>query len=190
MDTRVKILRAALKASSKKGLDSLSMDEVALEAGIKKASLYYYYPSKDILKKKMLERYVPGKEFTASIDFRSKTEDILTAVVLAYGKECVKGENSHIFRIMESARFYDKDVKVAYIKQEERRDRAVKSILKTIEKRKVVRFEDFETASRFYSDLIHLHIIRLLDAKKDAEGELSPLIEGFSRAFLRKGVAD
>ncbi|KHC90731.1 TetR family transcriptional regulator [Thermotoga sp. Mc24] len=48
-ETRRKILEAARKAFSKYGYDGVSMEEIAREAGVKKALIYYYFPSKDKL---------------------------------------------------------------------------------------------------------------------------------------------
>lgn len=48
-ETRAKILEAAKKAFSEKGFDGVSVDEIAKRAGVKKALIYYYFPSKEIL---------------------------------------------------------------------------------------------------------------------------------------------
>lgn len=48
-DTRRKILEAAKRAFSKHGYDGVSMEDIAREAGVKKALIYYYFPSKDQL---------------------------------------------------------------------------------------------------------------------------------------------
>ncbi|PLV58309.1 TetR/AcrR family transcriptional regulator [Thermotoga sp. KOL6] len=48
-ETKRKILEAAKKAFSKYGYDGVSMEEIAHEAGVKKALIYYYFPSKDKL---------------------------------------------------------------------------------------------------------------------------------------------
>jgi len=42
-----RILDAALSVFDKSGIDKTTMEEIALEAGFGKATLYYYYPSKD-----------------------------------------------------------------------------------------------------------------------------------------------
>jgi TetR/AcrR family transcriptional regulator len=48
-ETRRKIVEAAKRAFSKYGYDGVSMEDIAREAGVKKALIYYYFPSKDKL---------------------------------------------------------------------------------------------------------------------------------------------
>jgi len=47
--TREKILKAAQEAFAKKGFNGVSMEEIAKAAGVKKALIYYYFPSKENL---------------------------------------------------------------------------------------------------------------------------------------------
>ena len=48
-EARDKILDAAFDLFHKKGYKSVSMDEIASIAGVKKSNLFYYYPSKETL---------------------------------------------------------------------------------------------------------------------------------------------
>ena len=41
------ILNGALKAYSNKGIDGMTMDDIALESDFGKATIYYYFPSKE-----------------------------------------------------------------------------------------------------------------------------------------------
>ena len=41
------ILKGALKAYSNKGIDGMTMDDIALESDFGKATIYYYFPSKE-----------------------------------------------------------------------------------------------------------------------------------------------
>lgn len=49
IDTKQKIILAAIKEFSLKGKAGARVDAIASEAGVNKAMLYYYYSSKDIL---------------------------------------------------------------------------------------------------------------------------------------------
>jgi len=49
ISTRNRILRAARKAFAERGRDGVSMSEIAREAGVQKALIYYYFPSKEDL---------------------------------------------------------------------------------------------------------------------------------------------
>jgi len=46
---RVRILQAYMELASYRGLDGMTMDEVAAQAGISKRTLYRYFPSKEAL---------------------------------------------------------------------------------------------------------------------------------------------
>ncbi|HKD68492.1 MAG TPA: TetR/AcrR family transcriptional regulator [Candidatus Binataceae bacterium] len=54
---RDQILEAALHLFSRKGFAESSVDEIAAEAGLGKATLYLYFPSKEILLQKLVDRY-------------------------------------------------------------------------------------------------------------------------------------
>ena len=56
MDTRERILNAAMQAFSEKGFNGVSVDEIAKRAGVKKALIYYYFPSKDRIFKEVWDR--------------------------------------------------------------------------------------------------------------------------------------
>ncbi len=56
MDTKERILRAAMQAFSEKGFNGVSVDEIAKRAGVKKALIYYYFPSKDKIFKEVWDR--------------------------------------------------------------------------------------------------------------------------------------
>ena len=62
MGTREKILKAALEAFSEKGYEGVSVDEIARRAGVKKALIYYYFPSKEDLFKEVWERSISELE--------------------------------------------------------------------------------------------------------------------------------
>ena len=49
MGTKDRILKAARESFAEKGYDGVSVDEIARRAGVKKALIYYYFPSKEVL---------------------------------------------------------------------------------------------------------------------------------------------
>jgi AcrR family transcriptional regulator len=53
--TKEKIFDAAIDLFAQKGFDAVSMQDIAQSVGIKKASLYYYFSSKDQILKEVLE---------------------------------------------------------------------------------------------------------------------------------------
>ena len=49
VEARENILKAALSLMRERGFNAVSMDDVAREAGIKKANLFHYFPTKEAL---------------------------------------------------------------------------------------------------------------------------------------------
>ncbi len=62
MGTREKILKAAREAFAEKGFDGVSVDEIAKRAGVKKALIYYYFPSKEALFEEVWNRVIDELE--------------------------------------------------------------------------------------------------------------------------------
>ena len=56
LEARRRILKVARELFLERGLKGVSMDEVAGAAGIKKANLFHYYPSKECLELAVLEQ--------------------------------------------------------------------------------------------------------------------------------------
>jgi AcrR family transcriptional regulator len=54
---RDQILEAALHTFARKGFAETTVDEIAAQAGLGKATLYLYFPSKEILLQKLIGRY-------------------------------------------------------------------------------------------------------------------------------------
>ena len=58
LQTRKRILDTAEKVFSRKGFDGARVDEIAEEAGVNKALIYYYFESKTALLEELVERAV------------------------------------------------------------------------------------------------------------------------------------
>jgi len=54
---RDQILEAALRTFARQGFAETTVDEIAAQAGLGKATLYLYFPSKEILLQKLIGRY-------------------------------------------------------------------------------------------------------------------------------------
>src|SRR5215470_13155378 len=54
---RDQILEAALHLFARKGFAESTVDEVAAEAGLGKATIYLYFPSKEVLLQKLVDRF-------------------------------------------------------------------------------------------------------------------------------------
>lgn len=56
IDTKEKILLAAVKLFSKKNFDSITINDIVQEASVSKGSLYYYFPSKELILYEVISR--------------------------------------------------------------------------------------------------------------------------------------
>jgi AcrR family transcriptional regulator len=65
---REQILDAALRVFSEGGFSETTMDQVAADAGLSKACLYNYFPTKEALLQQLLERYTLLPELAELID--------------------------------------------------------------------------------------------------------------------------
>jgi len=83
-EAREKILRTAYELFARGGFESVSMERVAARAGLKKANLFHYYPSKDALgvavMKEASRRYADGVRAI----FADDAQDPVTAVRLLF----------------------------------------------------------------------------------------------------------
>ncbi len=58
METKAKIISAAIEVFAVKGKHGARMEEIAEKANVNKALLYYYYTSKDLLFKEVLKNII------------------------------------------------------------------------------------------------------------------------------------
>lgn len=65
-DSRERLIDAAHRLACVKGFDRTSLSELLVEAGVKKGTLYHYFPDKDALGLEVLERC--RTEFLAMLD--------------------------------------------------------------------------------------------------------------------------
>ncbi len=82
---REAIIKAAKNLFSRKGYLNVTMDEIASEAGLSKATLYKFFPSKHQLYREILQtgfqEFVEKLMSIQASDFREKFERIINAVI-------------------------------------------------------------------------------------------------------------
>ena len=68
-DTREALLRAASQVVIDKGVEALTLDAVAKQAGVSKGGLLYHFPNKDALMGSMVEQLIQDFEAVLQIEF-------------------------------------------------------------------------------------------------------------------------
>jgi len=123
------IINAALSVFNRSGIDKTTMEEIASEAGFGKATLYYYYPSKDDVS---LEIMVKGwsslwDEIEDAIVSDSPPKKKLFEILEQICR--VVNKNSNLYKFMFTAPNYIQDIDSAPWKKYQDR---LYTILKTI----------------------------------------------------------
>lgn len=101
--TRLTIRKAALRVFSQKGYTAATMDEIAAAAGLSKAGVYFYYPSKEDLFKAALENS-PGFSAleTAVKPLPAGLEGTLSSLAFTYLKLFKNEEFAALIRVVLS----------------------------------------------------------------------------------------
>jgi TetR/AcrR family transcriptional repressor of nem operon len=87
---RERILHEAEQLFFARGLKGVSMDEVAAAAGVKKANLFHYYPSKEALELAVLDRFSAELRDKVAAQFACDRHDPIAAIALMF-EEAAKG---------------------------------------------------------------------------------------------------
>jgi len=94
---RERILQEAEQLFFARGLKGVSMDEVAAAAGVKKANLFHYYPSKEALEVAVLDRFAASLRKRVTEEFAAEGRDPIAAVALMF-EEAAKGMRRRRYR--------------------------------------------------------------------------------------------
>jgi AcrR family transcriptional regulator len=89
-ERRERILHEAQQLFFAQGLRGVSMDAVAAAAGIKKANLFHYFPSKEALELAVLERFSIDLRERLAAQFAASAEDPIDAVARMF-EEAARG---------------------------------------------------------------------------------------------------
>ncbi len=117
---RDQILEAALRLFARKGFAESTVDEVAAEAGLGKATIYLYFPSKEILLQKLVDRFrlVAGLgEMVDAIRNQPPASGIPTLVEALWRQLKQRKEVAHVlvrevFSNPERARLYTEQIRL------------------------------------------------------------------------------
>lgn len=103
LSTEQKILEAAKKVFIQKGLDGARLEEIALEAGINKALLHYYFRSKEKLFETIFDQMVSkiAPDFSVIVESKSPIEEKIELFVHRYIDFVSENPQLPLFMIIE-----------------------------------------------------------------------------------------
>jgi TetR/AcrR family transcriptional regulator len=106
---RARILRAALKIFSAKGYDGTRIAEIAEQAGLPKANVYYYFASKEAIYRAIIEDLIQGWNVALTcIDPAKEPAEAIAAYVaakLAYSRQHPAESKIFANEVIRGARF-------------------------------------------------------------------------------------
>lgn len=125
MNTRDKIIKAALDIASEKGLSKTSLGDIAKRIGIKKPSIYNHFSSKEDL---VLTIYTElrgassGKSTDKKIDWvalisENTPNTILNYVVDSYMQNNSEQNINSFYKIVESEKYFDNNAALVVIEE-------------------------------------------------------------------------
>jgi len=99
-DTKEKILTTAYTLFSLKGFESCSMNDIAKEANVNKASIYYHFPSKEGVYEEVIKGILEGfyQRVFIAVTKEQTPQDKLYAFIYAFGENFKN--NQHMAPLM------------------------------------------------------------------------------------------
>ena len=163
------IIIAMLKLASQKGLGAVSMNMIAEEIGIKKASLYNHFKSKDEIINAMYT-YLREKaqiKTNTQMDFavfeKKSAYDILSRLVNNY-IALTSEENMYMFyKVIYAERTISSEVAKIMTTESEKMINATKQVFAILENKKLLQFKNIEISALSFALTIHALIDYSLD---------------------------
>ncbi len=186
MNTKEKIIQATIELAAKKGLSKTSMNDIAEKVGIKKASLYYYYKSKDEMIEDMYhsirQKNVEYFTIDTSIPFKKFLHDSFTA----YLKLCTSSEMKKVFVIIESEKYVNPSAAELYLEETTYMLNLTKRVISKYVEEEKIEVEDIDFASTSYAFYAHELIIIMMLENKVNEEEINMFIDKFIKTFIKE----
>lgn len=167
MNRKEEIVISTLNLASEIGLDNVSMSMIANSIGIKKASLYKHFKSKDDIINEMYAylREQSKDNISLSIDFNLSAYEILKKVVDNYILMTTSGDLYKFFKIIYSQRSIDKMACNILVCETNKMIDATANLFNIFENKRILHFNNIKISALSFSLTIHGLIDNLLDLK-------------------------
>lgn len=189
------IIEATLKLASAHGLGTVSMQQIANEVGISKASLYNHFSSRDEIVEAMYESLrtiSKEKAGVGKVDYDSLTnarslKDIMTGAVNSYRKMVSDPNLLLFYKIIMSERSLNKSAAEIMVKETKTMIDATKTLFYALQVKGIADFKDVDAAAFSFAMAVHSIINYEFDLKMSgAKGDkkmMSDYINEFCRIY-------
>ena len=192
MKTRERVLYCLLELAAEKGLGNVSLSMVAEKVGIRKATLFSHFESKDDMIQSLYAylREQAQKNREASIDYdklvQGKTaEQVLTEVVTNYKNMNAQKDIANFYKLIYSEMAINPSAAMIMLIETENMLQQTKNLFAAMKKKGLLSFEgkDTDLASTLFCltihELMNIEIYRKLNDMKDNEEEIYKFIVSF-----------
>ena len=190
MNKKEIIILKTLELGFSKGLSNVSLMDIASEVGIKKASLYSHFDSKNSIVSAIIgycKAKLTKKNF--DVDFTAKdAQSLLFSLVDSFMETFGEAPLSQYYAIVQQQKLHDKTFNEAAHEIDVMVNARVKVALEYCVQRSWLDIPDTDIASSFFSDAIQQCLTNLVASENlglefDADWELNRLVDGIIALF-------
>ena len=196
-ERRREIVYATLELAAENGLGTVSMQQIADKVGIRKASLYNHFSSRDEIVETMYDilRQASKERGSITVDYEvlvsnGSMKDILLNAVDSYQRIVNDPQMSQFYKIVMSERPISKMASEIMVKETRTMIDATRRLFDALNRQGLASFDDIDAVAFSFSMTVHSIIdyqMDLAQAGMDADADmLERFIEGFCRTYGTK----
>ncbi|MBR3241325.1 MAG: TetR/AcrR family transcriptional regulator [Parasporobacterium sp.] len=187
------IIQAALELAAENGLGTVSMQQIADKLGIKKASLYNHFSSRDEIIEAMYEllrEESKRKTDAGEIDYDALTADrsmskILTTCVNSYREIVTEPQMFLFYKLIMSERSINSKAAEIMVRETKTMINATKAIFYALQVKGVADFKDADTAAFSFAMAVHAILEYEFDLKFSGNKSDHKMMESYINEFCR-----
>jgi len=196
MKTRERILHCLLELAAEKGLGNVSLSMVAEKVGIRKATLFSHFESKDDMIQSLYTylREQARNEQMASVDYDKFVQgksagQVLMAVVIGYQTMNSQKDMSAFYKFIYSERSINAAAANIMLTETETMLKQTKNLFEAMKKNSLLSFrgKDIDLASTMFCLTIHelmdIELDRRLNNMEDDGKDIQKFITGFCELY-------
>lgn len=194
MNTKEKIIFSALELAAEHGLGSVSLSQIADKAGIRKASLYNHFASKDEIIAGMysfLRDRAKERQSLTDIDYGELVRDrtlgeVLTLAADNYRKLCTEPDMLTFYRVIYSQRAVDPAAAGIIAEETGRMLNSTKNLFYALRVHDKLFTDDTDTAAVSFAMTVHAVMDYTLDCINAGRPVPDNMLENYIKWFSQQ----